>query len=110
MDTELEIEIELRMRAEIEQLLGEIEDGRESAAPPESLDGTIGRLTRQDALMQQEMARDAQRRRALRLHLLNQALARMDEGVYGRCLQCGGEINEARLGATPEASLCSGCA
>ncbi|MDP3849658.1 MAG: hypothetical protein Q8Q59_04080 [Luteolibacter sp.] len=67
MDTELEIELEIRMRDEIEHLLAGIEAGKEGAAPPESLDGTIGRLSRQDSLMQQEMAQDAQRRRMLRI-------------------------------------------
>ncbi len=109
MDTDREIELEIRMREEIESLLAEIEAGKEGAAPPESLDGTIGRLSRQDSLMQQEMAKDAQRRRSLRLHLLQQALARMDEGAYGYCQQCGDIIADARLLETPEAPLCAAC-
>lgn len=110
MDTDLEIELEIRMREEIENLLADIEGGKEGAAPPESLDGTIGRLSRQDSLMQQEMAKDAQRRRMLRIHLLQQALARMDDGTYGLCVNCGAPIADARLRETPEAPLCSGCA
>ncbi|HSP41911.1 MAG TPA: TraR/DksA C4-type zinc finger protein [Luteolibacter sp.] len=109
MDTDTEIEFEIRMRAEVERLLEEIEAGKEDAAPPESLDGNIGRLSRQDSLMQQEMAKDAQRRRMLRLHLLQQALARMDEGTYGICPNCGGEIAADRLMETPEAPLCAAC-
>jgi len=109
MDTDLEIELEIRMRAECGRLLEDIEAGKEGTAPPESLDGTIGRLSRQDSLMQQEMAKDAQRRRNLRLHLLQQALARMDEGTYGICPNCGTEIADNRLMETPEAPLCADC-
>lgn len=109
MDIDTQIDLEIRMRDEVEQLLVEIETGKEGAAPPESLDGTIGRLSRQDSLMQQELAKDAQRRRALRLHLLQQALHRMDDGSYGLCLECGEEIAETRLLETPEAPLCSAC-
>lgn len=110
MDIDTQIELEIRIAGEIEALLKEIEAGAEGAAPPESLDGTIGRLSRQDSLMQQELAKDAQRRRALRLHLLQQAQARMDDGSYGLCLNCGGEIEDKRLLETPEAPLCSRCA
>jgi DnaK suppressor protein len=110
METETEIELEVRIQEEIERLLAEFEAGKEGAAPPESLDGTIGRLSRQDSLMQQEMAKDAQRRRTLRLHLLQEAARRFEDGSYGICLNCGEEIATSRLLATPEAPLCSRCA
>ncbi len=45
----------------------------------------------------------------LRLHLLQQAAARMDDGTYGLCLNCGAEIADSRLLETPEAPLCSQC-
>ena len=54
MDTETEIELEVRIQEEIEKLLAEIEAGKDDTAPPESLDGTIGRLSCQDSLMQQK--------------------------------------------------------
>jgi RNA polymerase-binding transcription factor DksA len=34
------------------------------------------------------------------------ALARIDEGTYGRCAVCGAEIPEERLAAVPYATLC----
>lgn len=110
MDTETEIELEVRIEEEIGKILAELEAGKEGTAPPESLDGTIGRLSRQDSLMQQELAKDAQRRRTLKLHLLQQAAARVLAGTYGKCLNCDGEIAVARLLETPEAPLCSDCA
>src|SRR3989344_5841421 len=37
----------------------------------------------------------------------NTALARIEEGVYGACSVCGGEIEEARLLANPAAATCT---
>src|SRR5215210_2641006 len=41
---------------------------------------------------------------------LERALAKLDEGSYGRCDSCGREIAPARLEAVPESSLCIDCA
>jgi RNA polymerase-binding transcription factor DksA len=41
---------------------------------------------------------------------VKRALARIEDGVYGECVRCGGEIAEARLEARPEAALCIDCA
>jgi RNA polymerase-binding transcription factor DksA len=38
------------------------------------------------------------------------ALARVDDGTYGRCTDCGEPIAAARLEALPAASTCIGCA
>ncbi|MDQ1394955.1 MAG: DnaK suppressor protein [Acidimicrobiaceae bacterium] len=38
------------------------------------------------------------------------ALAKFDDGTYGRCEDCGGEISEARLEAMPAARVCMNCA
>ncbi len=40
---------------------------------------------------------------------IDRALARMGEGEYGRCEECGREIAEDRLQALPFAELCVGC-
>jgi DnaK suppressor protein len=37
------------------------------------------------------------------------ALARLDEGDYGRCQECGEEISEKRLRALPFATCCKDC-
>jgi RNA polymerase-binding transcription factor DksA len=38
--------------------------------------------------------------------LVEEALARLDEGTYGRCLVCGAEIDDERLEARPEVATC----
>lgn len=37
------------------------------------------------------------------------ALARIDAGRYGQCVDCGQQIPEARLDARPEAARCVNC-
>ncbi len=37
---------------------------------------------------------------------IDAALARIEDGTYGRCSACGGWINEERLEAVPYATLC----
>jgi len=40
---------------------------------------------------------------------IDEALKRIEEGVYGRCVSCGQEIEEKRLLAIPEAKKCIKC-
>jgi len=40
---------------------------------------------------------------------IDAALQRIEDGTYGTCVNCGGEIPVARLEAQPWASLCIDC-
>jgi DnaK suppressor protein len=44
-----------------------------------------------------------------RRQLIDDALARLEDGTYGLCDECGVEINEKRLAAVPFAKLCVAC-
>ncbi|MFH1877402.1 MAG: TraR/DksA C4-type zinc finger protein [Candidatus Omnitrophota bacterium] len=43
------------------------------------------------------------------INLIEDALARIEEGTYGKCLACGKEINTERLRAMPSARYCVKC-
>lgn len=43
------------------------------------------------------------------LHLVEEALARLDEGNFGECVHCGGEMQQKRLEAVPWARHCIPC-
>jgi DnaK suppressor protein len=43
------------------------------------------------------------------LHDIDAALARLESGGYGICVECGCEISEARLLATPTVQTCIAC-
>lgn len=40
---------------------------------------------------------------------IDRALAKIENGTYGRCERCGNEIPQARLEALPHAALCVAC-
>jgi len=43
---------------------------------------------------------------ALQRRRVQDALARLDDGTYGRCAVCGREIDDERLEARPEVATC----
>jgi DnaK suppressor protein len=43
------------------------------------------------------------------LRLVNEAIARLDDGTYGVCESCGRPIGKMRLQAFPRATLCMEC-
>jgi DnaK suppressor protein len=108
MTDEEQDELARRLRAMEAELRAMIE-GVEEQAQPVSLDAPIGRLSRMDALQQQQMA-DAQGQMARqRLSAVTTALQRLEAGTYGDCLQCGEPIDVRRLRVKPESPLCLAC-
>lgn len=70
----------------------------------------VGRLSRMDALQNQAMARATAGRREAERRRLEAALARMEEGEFGYCEDCGDEIAPGRLRLDPAALRCVECA
>ena len=88
-----------------------LKDGRQEASRAVELDqARVGRLSRMDALQQQEMAKASNRRAALELKQIESALSRMRAGEYGYCVQCREDIAEARLRSEPSVLTCITCA
>jgi len=78
---------------------------------PVVLDQTsVGRLSRMDALQNQAMALETDRRRHVELDHIDAALARIEDGTFGECLSCGEEIAAKRLEIEPTAAICIDCA
>ena len=72
---------------------------------------SIGRLSRMDALQQQQaMAKADGVRRAGARRRLVAALDRIETGDYGFCGDCGEPIAEKRLEIDPAITLCVSCA
>jgi RNA polymerase-binding protein DksA len=95
----------LRRRAVLEQ---EIRTGVEKRTAerdgnvPDSGELATERVARDVAMA--DIDRDAEELRAI-----DSALARLDQGTYGRCVECAAEIPEARLAQVPEAARCITC-
>jgi len=71
---------------------------------------SVGRLSRMDALQNQAMAQETQRRRAQERLRIDAALQRIAEDEYGWCGACGEAIATKRLDVDPMAVMCSLCA
>jgi DnaK suppressor protein len=94
-------------RAELEQQSEKTKDARR---PVELDQQAVGRLSRMDAIQQQQMAEAAERSRRRDLVRIEMAERRLNEGEYGYCLECGEEIPDARLAIDPMAETCVNCA
>ena len=56
-----------------------------------------------------DLALEAAGHHAARMQVLRHALAKFEDGSYGLCEECGGNIGFSRLQARPEARLCIAC-
>lgn len=45
----------------------------------------------------------------VRLKNVKDALQRIEDGTYGKCAECNGEIDPARLDANPASTTCTNC-
>ena len=71
---------------------------------------SVGRLSRQDALLSQSMAKATQARRDAVRRGLRAALLRLDEDEFGYCEDCGEDIAAKRLELDPTVTRCVSCA
>lgn len=69
----------------------------------------VGRLSRMDAMQQQEMHKASQSLIRKRLAQIEKALQAVASGDYGFCEACGDEISASRLQVRPESLMCVSC-
>jgi DnaK suppressor protein len=69
----------------------------------------VGRLSRMDAMQQQQMASAGKRRQQLQLELIEKAMQKIIDEEYGECIECGEYISFERLQIRPESELCIAC-
>lgn len=97
----------LALRQELLDLSSAAKDDRK---PVELDQQSVGRLSRQDSMQIQAMARASDARRVQEMRRIDAALARIDEDDYGWCVECGEAIEPARLEIDPAVPRCAGCA
>jgi len=107
--TEQQRELLHRQLSEVRQTLGARLSDAAREQQPVSLDQPIGRLTRMDAIQQQQMALGQQRRIETELQQVKAALERLDRQLYGLCLRCRNAIPYERLKIRPTTTLCYEC-
>ena len=83
---------------------------RDSRAPVQLDQQSVGRLSRMDAMQQQAMNIANDTRRQQRHQALMAALKRIETDDYGYCHNCDDAIGAGRLGIDPAVTLCVDCA
>lgn len=91
-----------------ESLVGALQKSVEESKPVD-LDLPIGRLSRMDAIQQQNMAKANRRSIELRQKQIQTALAALQNDDYGYCRRCDEAIGYGRLKARPETPFCLDC-
>ncbi|PRY25336.1 TraR/DksA family transcriptional regulator [Aliiruegeria haliotis] len=101
------------IRHRLEALLSTLDAEDEASAGARQIveldQSSTGRLSRMDALQHQAMAQAQLRRRAGERLRLQAALARLEDGEYGFCTDCGESIAPARLQVDPALARCADC-
>lgn len=99
-----------RFRALIENRIGELDNRvhevEHELGEPKPADLNDQAIDLEDDEVLERLGTAAQREIAL----LHQALGRIEDGTFGICVECGGEISYARLEAVPYTPLCKSCA
>lgn len=94
----------LILKTELQEL-----DETESNKPIELDQARVGRLSRMDAMQNQQMAQELARRQQRKLSMIDGALRRIESGDYGECFVCGKEIAIRRLEVDPTNTRCIKC-
>jgi DnaK suppressor protein len=105
MDASIETAARAALEAERKRLRSELDAGIE--APGQMTYGSQAAAASQVFAQQRDLAlRDKADKE---LELVEAALARLDDGTFGRCLRCGQDIPAGRLEALPWAAYCIAC-
>jgi len=102
----IRVELQRRRRTILEtarRAAAELDSLRSAERDPEFEEGA---RTDHEALTLSRLG-EAQRRE---VQQIDAALARLDAGEYGRCRECGQDIDPRRLAALPHATHCAACA
>lgn len=99
-----------QLAARRDELMRVVAENEEASRPVELDQTRVGRLSRIDALQNQEMAKETERRRKVELKRIEAALGRIKEGEFGACVSCGEDIAAKRLELDPAVPTCIDCA
>jgi len=82
----------------------------EEKVKPISPDCGLGRLTRLEAMEEQDVNNKVLDESRLRLIRLNNALQRINKPMFGICIECEESIGLGRMSVRPESVRCVNCA
>lgn len=99
-------QVEAKLTDKLEQLEDRLAHVKKDMSQSHSSDSTEQAVERENDEVLEGIGQETQSAIAD----IRSALARIDEGTYGNCANCGEPINPERLVALPEAINCLSCA
>lgn len=108
MNTSQLSQIKEKIQQDLHSMLQEIESLKEKTKPI-APDCSLGRLTRQEMIQEQQVNEHALHEAEIRVNKLNYAFSKVDKKGYGICAECEEEIMFQRLMLLPESTHCVSC-
>jgi DnaK suppressor protein len=107
--TELKKMLEERRSELHAEVQGKIRDVRSEGTWGGKLNDVLDAVESSEADIQEDIEFALIQMKSETLNKVNDALARLEQGDYGYCFECGEEIAEKRLRALPFAVRCKDC-
>ena len=107
--SELKAMLEERRREIQAEVQGKMRDVRAEGSWGGKLNEVLDAVESSEADIQDEIEFALIQMKSETLNKINDALARLEQGDYGNCFECGEEIAEKRLRALPFAVRCKDC-
>jgi len=102
--------IKKKLIRKMDELLEELENEDKDDISEVESDSVIGDIVdRANSIYEMQIYDKLTEKERINLQEIGEALKRIDEGVYGKCIVCGKSIEEKRLVAIPEAKMCITC-
>ena len=98
------------LETRLDEITEELETAKANSRPVELDQQAVGRVSRIDAIQQQQIHLNSLKNLESQRQLIEAALSRVKTDDYGYCLQCEELIEEKRLIARPESPICLKCA
>jgi len=108
MTKEQRQQIKEKIIQDLEAMQKEIDELQDKTKPI-TPDCSLGRLTRQEMIQEQQVNEHALHEAEIRVNKLKYAIQKVDKDGYGICAECEEEIIFGRLMLLPESSHCVAC-
>jgi DnaK suppressor protein len=110
MRTKVLESIKKKLVRKMNEILEDLEDTGDDEVSYIESDNVIGDIVdKANSIYEMQIYDKLSEKEQEKLHEISEALKRIDEGVYGKCVTCGKKIDEKRLMAIPEAKKCITC-
>lgn len=104
------LQIREAVEAQVEELEKSLQEIEQSTKPVTLDQSAVGRVSRIDAIQQQQLQLAAQARMKNRMQALKATIKRLQENEdFGFCQKCEERIPMKRLLARPESPICMNC-